>query len=61
MNNANKEDESNIGEIAFRRLLSDLISGDAIEAVCIVPRKDGSIDRVRFFIDDQGLLRRSLL
>lgn len=61
MGNGIDVDEDSIGEESFRVLLDDLLKGDALEVVCIVPRSSGSIDRIRFFTDDQGLLRRSLL
>lgn len=54
-------DEDDIGESEFFRLRDDLLSGCATEVVCIVPRKNGVIDRIRFFADEQGFLRRSLL
>lgn len=61
MANAQKIDDDQLGEFGFSKLREDLLSGDALEMICIIPRENGSVDRFRFFTDDQGILRRSLL
>jgi hypothetical protein len=54
-------EESGIGEEQFEKLKADLQSGDALEVVCIVSKSCGTIERIRFFIGEEGFLRRSLL
>lgn len=61
MDSKKETDEGISGVEEFSKLLSDLLSGDATELICIVPRKSGEVGRIRFFTDDQGILRRSLL
>lgn len=35
-------------ESLFSKIEGDIFSGDAREVVCIVPMRDGSIERLRF-------------
>lgn len=55
------ESEEMVGEKAFAQLRTDIVSGVADEAICIVPFKDGPVTRIRFFTDPEGFLRRSVL